>query len=73
MVLTVKKRDGESANTLVYRFGKRVQYSGILREARKRRFYKRAINRNRRRRSALHSAARKEEIKKAKKLGTFWR
>lgn len=73
MTLNVKKREGESVNTLIYRFGRKVQQSGILREAKKRRFYERNVNRNVRRRSALHKDKRKQEIEKSKKMGEFFR
>jgi ribosomal protein S21 len=73
MALNVKKREGESTNTLIYRFGKKIQQGGILREAKKRRFHERNINRNVRRRSALHRDRRKQEIEKSKKMGEFFR
>ena len=73
MAVTVKKRDGESPTALVYRFSKRVQRSGVLREARKRRFHKRKVNKNRRRKSALHRERRSAEVEKSKKMGTFWK
>lgn len=73
MAITVKKRDGEPTSTLVYRFSKKVRQSGILREARKRRFHQRPENKNRRRRSALHREKKRTQIEKEKKLGTFWK
>lgn len=73
MAVGVKKRDGESSNTLVYRFGRRVQQSGVLREAKKRRFHTRTINRNKRRESALRREKKRAEVEKAKKQGTFWK
>ncbi|MBU2101611.1 30S ribosomal protein S21 [Patescibacteria group bacterium] len=69
--INLKKKDGESTNSLVYRFGKKVMRSGILREARKRRFNHRPVNRNKRRVSALHKAEKKKEIDKARRMGTF--
>jgi len=73
MAVTVKKRDGESQTALAYRFSKKVQRSGILREARKRRFHSRKVNRNRRRKSALHREKKSADVAKAKKMGTFWK
>jgi len=73
MAVVVKKREGESGTALVYRFTKKVQRSGVLREARKRRFHKRKENKNKRRKSALHREKRRVEIEKSKKMGTFWK
>ena len=72
MPVSVKRREGESGAALAQRFSKRVQRSGVLREARKRRFHQRKINKNKRRKSALHREKRRAEIEKSKKLGTFW-
>ena len=69
MAIEVKKREGESANALLYRFTKRVQQSGVLREAKKRRFHKRGTNRLKMKLSALHRAEKLREFKRAKKLG----
>ncbi len=69
--INVKKRDGESANSLIYRFTKRVQQSGVLKEARARRFNKRVANRRGRRVSALHRERRQAEITRQRKLGIF--
>ncbi len=73
MAVTVKKREGESATALVYRFSKKVQRSGVLREARKRRFHSRKTNKNMRRKSALHREKKGAEVEKAKRMGTFWK
>ncbi|OGY62924.1 MAG: hypothetical protein A2745_02650 [Candidatus Harrisonbacteria bacterium RIFCSPHIGHO2_01_FULL_44_13] len=67
--MEVKKRAGESTSSLLYRFSKRVQQSGILRESKKRRSYHRPINRNKRRLSALHREQKRKEFERAKKLG----
>ncbi len=67
--MQVKKREGESTSSMIYRFTKRTQQSGILREAKKRRYYARPTSRLKRRVSALAKARKKVEIEKAKKLG----
>lgn len=69
MAVIVRKREGESVNTLLYRFNRKVMQSGILREAKQRRFYQRKENKNQRRRSALYRARKRAEIEKRKKLG----
>ena len=69
--VVVKKKEGESDNSLIFRFTKRVQQSGVLREARKRRFRDRTPNKTAIRKSAKYRAKRKKEIEKARKLGKF--
>lgn len=69
MAVEVRKREGESANAMLYRFTKRIQQSGVLREAKKRRFHKRGTNRLKMKLSALHRAAKMKEFKRARKLG----
>lgn len=69
MSIEVKKREGENPGYLISRFLKKIQQSGVLREAKKRRFQHRSINRNKRRLSAIHRENKKIEFEKAKKLG----
>lgn len=69
MGIIVKKKEGESPNSLVFRFTKKVQQSGVLREVKNRRFTKRGVSKPKRRASALHNRERKIAIEKAKKLG----
>ena len=69
MGVVINKKEGESANAIVYRFIKKVQQSGVLREAKSRRFTKRGVNKNKRRQSALHKAEMKEKFEKDRKLG----
>jgi ribosomal protein S21 len=68
--MEIRKRDGESSTSLIYRFTKRVQQSGILREAKKRRFRARPESRIKRKLSALHRVEKKEKFEHAKKMGT---
>ena len=67
----LSRKEGESTNALVYRFGKKVMRSGILREAKKGRYNNRKINRNKRRASALHRDQKRKEVEKAKRMGTL--
>lgn len=69
MPIDVRKREGESASSMMYRFTKRVQQSGVLREAKKRRFHHRSTSRLTRKRSALHRAGKRKEMDRARKLG----
>lgn len=73
MPIRVKKREGESVNTLIYRFNKRVQQSGLVREVRKRQFRKRAVNRRKRKDSALYRKGKQEIITKERKFGLVTR
>lgn len=69
MVLEVKKQERETAQSLVRRFGKRVQQSGILLRARKIRFRQRPKSRGAQKRAALRKEELKKEYKKLEKLG----
>ncbi|MBI1838747.1 MAG: 30S ribosomal protein S21 [Candidatus Colwellbacteria bacterium] len=69
MGVTIRKKDGESPNALIYRFGKKIQQSGVLREVKKRRFTKRRVTKNKRRQSALYKAKKAVELKKARRMG----
>jgi ribosomal protein S21 len=68
-MLNVTKKEGESAAALLYRFTKKIQQSGVLREAKKRRFKHRTPNRLKIKLSALHREAKKKEIAHNKKMG----
>jgi ribosomal protein S21 len=65
----VRRKEGEQASSLVYRFTKKVRQSGVLLEAKKRRFSDRQPNRNKRRLSAIHRVGKSEEMGKTKRLG----
>lgn len=69
--MEVRKKEGEAVNSLIFRFIKKVQQSGVLREAKKRRFRTRPANRLKRKLSALHREEKKHERERAKKLGEF--
>lgn len=69
MAIEVRKKENESPNSLIFRFLKKVQQSGVLREAKKRRFRSRSANDTKRRVSALHRVAKKKEVDRQKKLG----
>jgi len=67
--MLVRKKEGETTGSFLYRFSKKMQQSGILREARKRKFHKRATSRIKRRLSALYRQDKKREIARKKKFG----
>lgn len=67
--MELRKKEGENLTGLLYRFNKKMQHSGILKEAKKRRFYKRVINRNKIKAAAFYRSERMKEIQKARKTG----
>ncbi len=68
--MELKRREGESINAFLYRFSKKMQRSGILIEAKKRKHTSRRISRVKRRASALHREKKKKEMERKKKMGT---
>ena len=68
-MLEVKRKENESASSMIYRFTKKVQQSGVLRESKKRRFFARDESRLKRKLSALHRTKKSEEVARQKKLG----
>jgi len=69
--MKLKRREGESTGAFLYRFSKKVRQSGILREAKKRKFRHRPVSKYKKRLSALHREQKKKEVEKAKKMGTL--
>jgi len=68
-MISVRKREGESANSLMYRFNKKIKQSGLVKEVRKRRFTVRDKSRLKLKLSALHREEQKKEYARKKKLG----
>jgi ribosomal protein S21 len=66
---SVKKREGESASGLMYRFNKKIKQSGLVKEVRKRRFTTRKKSILKLKLSALHRADLKKEFAHKKKMG----
>lgn len=60
MAIEVRKKDRESSTSLLRRFVRRVQQSGVLINARKGRFYAKGKTRRQKKQSAL----RREELRK---------
>ncbi|MEK7560990.1 MAG: hypothetical protein AAB539_03490 [Patescibacteria group bacterium] len=65
----VEKRSSETVGSLLRRFTRRVQLSGILLESRRNRFHKSDPTRRAMRESALRRRARTIERARAEKLG----
>lgn len=72
MTIKVKRKEGETPSSLLFRFSKRIQQSGVLREVKKRRFYSRPQNRTKRLVSALYREKKRAEFEKMKKMGLSW-
>lgn len=68
-MVKVTKKEGESASALMFRFSKKIKQSGVLKEAKKRRFRSRPLNKRKTRLSALHRESKKQEMTRLKKLG----
>jgi len=69
MILEVKKQNRETSQSLIRRFYRRVQQSGILHRARKSRFRERKKSEQMKKRAALRREEIKREYEKLKKLG----
>ena len=69
MVLEVKKKEKESSQSLVRRFTKSIQESGILVRVRKTTFKVREKSKEMKKRAALRREEIKKELERLKKLG----
>jgi 23S rRNA U2552 (ribose-2'-O)-methylase RlmE/FtsJ len=74
MALEILKQERETSQSLVRRFQKRIQQSGLLLRARKIRFRQRRKSEQMKKRAALRREELKKEYEKLKKLGkiTEW-
>ncbi|MCK4591918.1 MAG: 30S ribosomal protein S21 [Candidatus Pacebacteria bacterium] len=68
-MIEVKKKDNESIGSLLRRFSKKVQQSGLLLQARSSRFKDKNLSRTERRKSALRRKEITSEKEKLRKLG----
>ncbi len=68
-MLELKRRQGESISAFLHRFSTKIKQSGILLEAKKRRYKDRPISKAKRKRSAIHRAEKKKEMEAARKKG----
>jgi len=69
MGIQVKKKGGETTRSLLRRFTRRIQQSGVLIRARKARFLEKEKSRNERRSSALRRNRIVKEKEKLRKMG----
>jgi len=69
MSLEVKKQERETPQSLIRRFTKRVQRSGVLLRARQSRYRKRPKSKQMKKRAALRREQLRKEYQRLKKLG----
>lgn len=70
-MIQVKRKEKETAESLIRRFSRRVQQSGVLKQVRKLRFRVEEKSRDKRRSEALYKVKIRKEITRLKKLGKF--
>ena len=70
-MIEVKKKDRETSESLIRRFSRRVQQSGVLMHARKARFRSDEKSKREKRNEALYKIKIRKEIEKMKKMGKF--
>jgi len=70
-MVEVKKKDRESSESLIRRFSRKVQQSGVLVEARRSRFRKDEKSKREKREGAMYKAKVKKMVDQLKKLGKF--
>jgi hypothetical protein len=69
MALEIRKKEKETTQSLIYRFTKSVQQSGILLRAREVQFKKKEKSEDMKREAALRREMLRKEYEKLKKLG----
>jgi ribosomal protein S21 len=70
-MIEVKKKEKETSESLIRRFSRRMQQSGVLMRVRKSRFRKDEKSRSKKRAEALYKIKIRKEINRLKKLGKF--
>jgi len=70
-MIQVKKKEKENAESLIRRFSRRIQQSGILKDARKTRFQSSKKTKRQKKEEALYKNKIRKEIDKLKKMGKF--
>lgn len=70
-MIQVRKKDRESSESLIRRFSRRIQQSGVLMAARKSRFEKPKKTKIKKRLEAMYKVKIRKEINKLKKLDRF--
>ena len=71
MAVEVKRKPRESVSSMLRRFSRKVQLSGVLLSAKKARFQRRQKSRQLRRKDALYREKLRKERERMEKLGLF--
>jgi hypothetical protein len=70
-MIEVRKKEKESSESLIRRFSRRVQQSGVLVHARKSRFKSEEKSKREKRQGAMYRAKVKKIVDQLKKMGKF--
>lgn len=70
-MIEVKKKDRESSESLIRRFSRRVQQSGVLPQARRSRFRTEKKTRREMREGAMYKERVRKVVSRLKKMGKF--
>ncbi len=70
-MVEVQKKDKETSESLVRRFTRQVQQSGVLPKVRKLRFHSKKKTKRQLREDAMYREKVKKEVDKLKKMGIF--
>ena len=70
-VIQVVKNPNENNSSILRRFSRRIQESGIIRQVKKNRYNQRAESKLKLKLGALKRMSRRKEIERLKKLGKF--
>lgn len=70
-MIHIRKKDRETPESMIRRFSRRVQQSGVLQYVRKNRFRLEEKSRTKRREGALYKVRIRKEIDRLKKFGKF--
>lgn len=70
-MIHIRKKDRETPESMIRRFSRRVQQSGVLQHVRKNRFRLEEKSRIKRREGALYKVRIRKEIDRLKKFGKF--
>ena len=70
-MIEIKRKEKEAPESLIRRFSRRIQQSGVLQKARKGRFKQEEKSKPKRRNEALYKVKIRKQIDRMKKLGKF--
>lgn len=68
-MIEIKRKEGESTGSFIFRFNKKIKQSGILKDAKRKRFRSRPLNRQKKKLASLYRLEKQEELGRLKKYG----